>query len=298
MTTEKIIKEATTILSHDSNRHVATDTTIFSPEDLDEMGFIRTRTQPDGYKDDIVIVLEFICPFCKKNHKIFIDGRREGTYHITYNIDNTTYKTCVEFENIFKWNTDIKKNKHNICGLIIKLISGWTSNILEISKPFNNNSFLVFPVEMNVSIYRAEKPESDKISISCSTTPMVIPEEEAKPKTNFNYISEQLEILNNKFKEFEKHTHVTGNGETGLPRTLKPLEKEFQYYIDHQDQLVAMYDGQFIVIKDGNVIGVYYGMIEAIEDTMKEHELGTFLVQKCEEGEESYTMTFHSRVGG
>lgn len=76
----------------------------------------------------------------------------------------------------------------------------------------------------------------------------------------------------------------------------KALEKEFQYYIDHQDELVEKYGGKFVVIKGDEVLGAYDSEIEAIEETTKEHELGTFLVQKCEAGEENYTQTYHSRV--
>lgn len=75
-----------------------------------------------------------------------------------------------------------------------------------------------------------------------------------------------------------------------------PLEKEFKFYLDHQDELVEKYNGKFIVIKDCNVIGVFDTEIEAIEKTKENYELGTFLVQKCEPGEESYTQTYHSRV--
>jgi len=76
----------------------------------------------------------------------------------------------------------------------------------------------------------------------------------------------------------------------------KALEKEFEYYLAHQAELVEKFDGKFVVIKGNEVLGAYDSEIEAIRETMKDHELGTFLVQKCEEGEESYTMTFHSRV--
>jgi hypothetical protein len=76
----------------------------------------------------------------------------------------------------------------------------------------------------------------------------------------------------------------------------KPLEKEFKYYLEHQDELVKKYNGKYIVIKDCQVIGVYNSELQAIEETSQKHELGTFLVQKCEPGEESYTQVFHSRV--
>jgi hypothetical protein len=50
------------------------------------------------------------------------------------------------------------------------------------------------------------------------------------------------------------------------------------------------------VIKDCQVIGVYDDELEAVREAAKKHEMGTFLVQKCEPGSESYTQTFHSRV--
>jgi energy-coupling factor transporter ATP-binding protein EcfA2 len=76
----------------------------------------------------------------------------------------------------------------------------------------------------------------------------------------------------------------------------KPLEKEFKFYIEHQEELVKKYNGRVIVIKDGKVLGAYDSDMEAITETTKIHELGTFLVKKCEPGEESYTEVFHSRI--
>ena len=76
----------------------------------------------------------------------------------------------------------------------------------------------------------------------------------------------------------------------------KPLEKEFQYYIDNQDKIVEEYNGRYVAIKNGEVIGDFSNELEAIEETSKTHTLGTFLVQRCEPGTESYTQTFHSRV--
>ncbi len=77
---------------------------------------------------------------------------------------------------------------------------------------------------------------------------------------------------------------------------MEKLEKEFNYYLEHQDELIKEYNGKFIVIKDDAVIGEYESELEAVEETSKRHELGTFLVQKCVPGSESYTHTYHSRV--
>ena len=75
-----------------------------------------------------------------------------------------------------------------------------------------------------------------------------------------------------------------------------PLEKEFKYFLDHHKELVRKHKGKCVVIKGREVIGVYDDEVEAIRETQLKHELGTFLVQKCEPGSESYTRTFHSRV--
>lgn len=75
-----------------------------------------------------------------------------------------------------------------------------------------------------------------------------------------------------------------------------PLEKEFQFYRDHQDELVAEYDGKFIVIKDGKVLGAYDDELTAVTEARKTNEIGTFLVQRVSKGPEAYTQTFHSRV--
>jgi len=76
----------------------------------------------------------------------------------------------------------------------------------------------------------------------------------------------------------------------------KPLEREFLFYIDHQDELVAKYRGRFVVIKGHEVLGVYDDELEAISASAQDHEVGTFLVQKVEPGEENYTQHFHTRV--
>ncbi len=56
------------------------------------------------------------------------------------------------------------------------------------------------------------------------------------------------------------------------------------------------YNGKFIVIKDCKVMGSYDSELDAVKETAKKHELGTFLVQKCDPGTDSYTQTYHSRV--
>ena len=78
--------------------------------------------------------------------------------------------------------------------------------------------------------------------------------------------------------------------------TSTPLKKEFKFYLDNKKDLVKKYRGKFIVIKNNEVIGSYDSKIEAYEESKKENELGTFLIQYVEKGDESHTATFYSRV--
>lgn len=74
------------------------------------------------------------------------------------------------------------------------------------------------------------------------------------------------------------------------------LDNELKYYIANQSDLVRQFKGKFLVIKDQRVIGVYNSEIEAYTETVKVQELGTFLIQECQPGDENYTQTFRTRV--
>ena len=71
------------------------------------------------------------------------------------------------------------------------------------------------------------------------------------------------------------------------------LDKEYQFFKDNKESLLAQHEGRFVVIKGEKVIGVFDDRIVAIEETRKKHELGTFLVQHVLKKSD---MFFHSRV--
>jgi len=74
------------------------------------------------------------------------------------------------------------------------------------------------------------------------------------------------------------------------------LKKELDYYIANQDELVKKYLDKYLIIKDEVVVGVYDSELEAYNDGKKKFDLGTFLIQKCVPGTDSYTQVFHSRA--
>lgn len=75
------------------------------------------------------------------------------------------------------------------------------------------------------------------------------------------------------------------------------LEKEFKYFKEHQTELYAKYPNRYLVIKDCKVVFAESAFEAALQKAVQAgFELGTFLVQLCGKGKESYTQTFHSRV--
>ncbi len=74
------------------------------------------------------------------------------------------------------------------------------------------------------------------------------------------------------------------------------LEKEFQYFLEHQDELVEKYENKYLVIVDSEVIGSFDSEIKAYDHAIDKYDKGTFLIQYCTPGETSYTQIYHSRV--
>lgn len=74
------------------------------------------------------------------------------------------------------------------------------------------------------------------------------------------------------------------------------LEEEFDYYIENQDEIVKLYNGRVVVVKGMKIIGDYDSEAEAVSETAKAYEIGTFLVQRCSPGSTDYTAVFNSRV--
>jgi hypothetical protein len=69
------------------------------------------------------------------------------------------------------------------------------------------------------------------------------------------------------------------------------FEKEFQYFLDHQDELVRDYDGKVLVLRGEQVVDVYDTIPEAYFESLKKYEPGSFMLQECIAGPEAYTST-------
>jgi hypothetical protein len=74
------------------------------------------------------------------------------------------------------------------------------------------------------------------------------------------------------------------------------LEKNYQYYIEHESELIKKYNGRYLAIKDCSIVGDYASELLAYNASIKKYELGTFLIQYCTSNKEQNNQLFHSRV--
>ena len=74
------------------------------------------------------------------------------------------------------------------------------------------------------------------------------------------------------------------------------LEKEFDYYLLHQNELLSKYSNKYLVIKSEKVVASFDTNQQAYDFATATFVLGTFLIQFCEPGDMSYSQTFHSQV--
>lgn len=74
------------------------------------------------------------------------------------------------------------------------------------------------------------------------------------------------------------------------------LEKEFNYYLEHQNELLPQYNGKFIVIVGSKVVGAYDNREDAYYSSLEKYAPGTFMIQLCTPGDSAYTVRYYNRV--
>lgn len=74
------------------------------------------------------------------------------------------------------------------------------------------------------------------------------------------------------------------------------LKEEFEYFKANHKEFAEKYRGKFIVLHDKEIKGVYESELEAYQEAQKTLELGSFLIQRVDDGESDHSQTFYSRV--
>ncbi len=60
----------------------------------------------------------------------------------------------------------------------------------------------------------------------------------------------------------------------------KPLEEEYDYYLDIREELAREHNGKYVAIKGKEVLGIFDNYRQAADAVYVEHEYGTVLMQE------------------
>ena len=64
---------------------------------------------------------------------------------------------------------------------------------------------------------------------------------------------------------------------------------DYDWFLKNYNALYAEYGQKYLAIKNHTVLGTYASYAEAVRNTEKKEELGTFIVQLCNGDETAYT---------
>lgn len=71
----------------------------------------------------------------------------------------------------------------------------------------------------------------------------------------------------------------------------KQQKEDFQFFVEHRPELFEKYGECVLVIANREVLGSYKQYPVAVRETLKEHDFGTFIVQRCSADESCYIAT-------
>lgn len=72
------------------------------------------------------------------------------------------------------------------------------------------------------------------------------------------------------------------------------LTREFEFFKANQEELVAKYRGQYLVIVDAAVVGAYSSALDAYVAAQEKYEPGSFMIQACQPGPSAFTVVIAS----
>ena len=73
------------------------------------------------------------------------------------------------------------------------------------------------------------------------------------------------------------------------------IKDDFKYYIANQDEIIKDHINDYVVIKNAAVIGYFKEEMDAFR-AMKDHELGTYIVKKCQNPGTDTITYYNNRV--
>ena len=81
-------------------------------------------------------------------------------------------------------------------------------------------------------------------------------------------------------------------------READPLKKNLEWYIANQKELSSKYTGKILLVVEQELVGVFDSMGDAYTTALKSYAPGTFTLQPCSPGPDSYTLTLYNPAYG
>lgn len=72
------------------------------------------------------------------------------------------------------------------------------------------------------------------------------------------------------------------------------LAKNLDWYIQNQAELSAKYNGKVLLVVNQALVGAFDSMEDAYTTALQSYAPGTFTLQPCSPGSDSYTLTLYS----
>jgi fibrillarin-like rRNA methylase len=72
--------------------------------------------------------------------------------------------------------------------------------------------------------------------------------------------------------------------------------QDFDYFLHNMGKFYKTHGHKFVAIKNQAILGAYDTFENALENTLKTEELGTFLIQECLENKEKLVHHFQGNV--
>ncbi|MDR0322681.1 MAG: hypothetical protein LBI28_14395 [Treponema sp.] len=72
--------------------------------------------------------------------------------------------------------------------------------------------------------------------------------------------------------------------------------QDYEYFLQNMEGLYKQYGHKFLALKDRQILGVYDDFKTALDETLKQEEYGTFLIQECFQSKEECVQHFQRNV--
>ena len=73
-------------------------------------------------------------------------------------------------------------------------------------------------------------------------------------------------------------------------------DQDYEFFLQNIEELYKLYGKKFIVIKNRQILGIYNDFGDALDETLKTEEIGTFIIQECFQNKKECVHNYQNNV--